>query len=116
MLSEFLGIFILVYFELSIVCTDGVESDRKADLYGKLADVQTSSSESQASEDDNQVDNSIVKDVVQIQPPAAESGILSATPVEDENVDPVPEKNGSLSNSNEQTSVPSPKESKTKGL
>ncbi|XP_059634940.1 polyprotein of EF-Ts, chloroplastic [Cornus florida] len=72
--------------------------------------------ESRLSEEvaESQVDNSVVKDDVQIQAPDVESKIPCATTVEDEKVEPVPEKNGSVTISNAQAGASSPKESTTK--
>lgn len=55
------------------------------------------------------------KDDVQLQTPAAESKIPSASKVEDENVGATSDKNVGVANSNGQTSIPSPNENATKG-
>ena len=76
------------------------------------------SSESQDSEKvvENQANDILSKEEVQIQTPAAENEIPSATPVEDEKVETVTAKNNNISNSDGQTGTSSPKESTTKGL
>lgn len=53
-------------------------------------------------------------DAMQIQKPAAESEIPSASQVEDDNVEAAPKKNGSMTNSNGHNGSSSPKESITK--
>ncbi|KAA8523139.1 hypothetical protein F0562_009562 [Nyssa sinensis] len=63
---------------------------------------------------ENKVDNGIVKDEVQTETPATNNDIPSATPVEDEKVEAVPEKHGTVTNSNGQAGASSPKESTTK--
>ena len=102
-------------FELSILCTDGEENDESSDPSGKLADDQVISSGSQAIKElvESPVDST--NDAVQIQKPAAESEIPSASQVEDDNVEAAPEKNGSMTNSNGHNGSSSPKESITKG-
>ncbi|KAK2970957.1 hypothetical protein RJ640_027438 [Escallonia rubra] len=61
---------------------------------------------------ENQIDVATIKDQVQIQAPPAEGENPSASPIE--NLGPVPEQNGSITNSSGQSSAPSPKDSKNK--
>lgn len=121
LLSSFLFLFFFFFwggyiFELSTPCTDGEENDGSSDPSGKLGDDQVLSSESQAIEEvvENLAENT--RDDMQIQVPAAESEIPSASHVEDERVGAAPEKNGAVTNSNGQTGGPFPKESTTKGF
>lgn len=79
-----------------ILFTDEVGSDGVSDLSQKLAD-----------------DN--IKEEVQEQTPA-ESESLSASKAEDDKVGAPPEKNNIVTNSNGQTSFPSPNENAAKGL
>lgn len=75
------------------------------------------SPESQVSEVvDNQIDNTSAAGEVLVQTTPTDSEVPSTTPVEDNDVGPIPEQNGSINNSNGQSSAPSPKENTTKGL
>ena len=98
--------------------TDGLEDGGKPAPSGELVESQILSSESQDSEKvvENQANDILSKEEVQIQTPAAENEIPSATPVEDEKVETVTAKNNNISNSDGQTGTSSPKESTTKGL
>ncbi|RVW96273.1 Elongation factor Ts [Vitis vinifera] len=96
--------------------TDGSEDGGKPAPSGELVESQILSSESQDSEKvvENQANDILSKEEVQIQTPAAENEIPSATPVEDEKVETVTAKNNNISNSDGQTGTSSPKESTTK--
>lgn len=96
--------------------TDGSEDSGKPAPSGELVEGQILSSESQDSEKvvENQANDILSKEEVQIQTPAAENEIPSATPVEDEKVETVTAKNNNISNSDGQTGTSSPKESTTK--
>lgn len=94
-----------------ILFTDEVGSDGVSDLSQKLADDQASSPESPTVEAVKGLDDNI-KEEVQEQTPS-ESSALKA---EDDKVGAPPQKNNTVTNSNGQTSFPSPKESAAKGL
>lgn len=76
---------------------------------------ESTSEESQLSEVvDNQIDNTSAADEVLVQTTPTDSEVPSTTPIEDNDVGPIPEQNGSINNSNGQSSAPSPKKNTTK--
>lgn len=96
--------------------TDRVESIENSDASGDTSEAQIISSESQTSEEvvENQVIS--IEEEMQIQTPAAETEITSASQFEDKKVEPASEINGTVGASNGQSGSLSPKESVTKGF
>lgn len=80
-----------------------------------IAEDQASSPESPAVEDIKNVADD-KKDDVQIETHVGKTEIPSASKVEDKNAGVISDKNGSVPDSNDQTSVPSSNENVTKGL
>lgn len=97
----------------SIAGSDKVESIENSDASGDTSEAQIISSESRTSEEvvENQVKS--IEDEMQIQTPAAETEITSASQLEDKKVEPAPEINGTVGASNGQSGSLSPKESVT---
>lgn len=102
----------------SVAGSDRVESiensDASGDASGDTSEAQIISSESQTSEEvvENQVIS--IEEEMQIQTPAAETEITSASQFEDKKVEPASEINGTVGASNGQSGSLSPKESVTK--
>ncbi|KAF9662550.1 hypothetical protein SADUNF_Sadunf18G0065800 [Salix dunnii] len=98
----------------NVAGSDRVESIENSDASGDTSEAQIISSESQTSEEvvENQVIS--VEDEMQIQTPAAETEITSASQFEDKKVEPASEINGTVGASNGQSGSLSPKESVTK--
>ncbi|KAJ6731491.1 ELONGATION FACTOR TS [Salix purpurea] len=102
----------------SVAGSDRVESiensDASGDASGDTSEAQIISSESQTSEEvvENQVIS--IEEEMQIQTPAAETEITSASQFEDKKVEPASETNGTVGASNGQSGSLSPKESVTK--
>lgn len=97
----------------SVAGSDKVESIENSDASGETSEAQIISSESRTSEEvvENQVKST--EDEMQIQTPAAETEITSASQLEDKKVEPVPEINGNVGASNGQSGSLSPKGSVT---
>lgn len=97
----------------SVAGSDKVESIENSDASGDTSEAQIISSESRTSEEvvENQVKS--IEDEMQIQTPAAETEITSASQLEDKKVEPAPEINGTVGASNGQSGSLSPKESVT---
>lgn len=82
-----------------------------------MADKQLYSPESQVSgEAEKEIDNLKVQNELKVETPGAESEIASATLIEDEKVVSVPDKYGTVTNSNGQNGASSAKESTAAGL
>ncbi|KAJ6295904.1 hypothetical protein OIU78_023851 [Salix suchowensis] len=98
----------------SVAGSDRVESIENSDASGVASEAQIISSESQTSEEvvENQVIS--IEEEMQIQTPAAETEITSASEFEDKKVEPASEINGTVGASNGQSGSLSPKESVTK--
>ncbi|KAJ6673621.1 ELONGATION FACTOR TS [Salix viminalis] len=98
----------------SVAGSDRVESIENSDASGDTSEAQIISSESQTSEEvvENQVIS--IEEEMQIQTPAAETEITSASQFEDKKVEPASEINGTVGASNGQSGSLSPKESVTK--
>lgn len=92
-----------------------MESAENSDPSGDTDEEQILSSESQAVKEVVENQESI-KDEMQIQTLAAVTEISSASQVVDEKMEPAPEKNDTIGNSNGQSGSPSSKESVTKGF
>lgn len=93
--------------------TDGVENDANPDSSSEIANQALPSDIPTAEEVvHSQVDDTIAKDELQIEPPTSESEIPSTPLTEDEEVQSDPDQSGSITSSGVQPDLASPQETK----
>lgn len=93
--------------------TEGVESDANPDSSSEIANQALPSDIPTAEEViESQVDDTIAKDELQIEPPASESEIPSTPLTEDEEVQSDPDQSGSITSSGVRPDLASPQETK----